>query len=1079
MLHRWTTLTQALIGGACAMAMLPQSALAAPANSPLEGAGFAEILSQVQSGYDRDAFASEAGYPLYTQADKPATFDLRHVGEGDGCYVTGVRQQNPYGTCWGFGAIAAAESSLLGSGLASDPSSLNLSEKQVTWFNATALDDPSSAQNGEGMTFPDAVSSHEKYDVGGVTAYATSLFAAGIGPTNESTTTNDGQVYAYRGKGAEVVSNWVTWLDESGEEQSGFRRVYYSEDDDWSIPEAYRFRQDYQLKESYLLPSPASYDDDSKSEAIDAIKDQLLAHRAVAINFSAESAMPGEETDFDSTLSENWAAYNSGAWPSNHVVTIVGYDDGYPKENFTTEPPYDGAWLVKNSWGSDLNDFPDNSYRHWGLCEGQDVPGSDYEATSDLHTGYFWLSYYDKTIRDPEAYSFEGVTPGVIIDQHDYMPVREYEQYTTETPNKSANVFVAKQDERLESVSFMTTTPGTTVSYQVFLLADGAANPEDGTCVVTSEAKAYRYGGYHREVLGESVELPEGQKYAVVVEQRTPSGRYSLTLGESLSQEESPGCWFKSVVNPGESYFMVDGAWRDLSDDSIRSILEDGAEGSNIDNFSIKAYAVPDEFDDDGTTPNPEPPVARDYYLDVKDRSGKDFTDLTIMQDDSKRYRASIKGGQEDPAVQPTFTWTSSDESVATIEPEQGRGDAEAILRPVGTGEADLTVDAGAYGSKTIHVMVSKLAIVEAQLADEDKVTVYTGSPYEPTPVLVRGSSDSSGEAPEVVRDVDYQVSYENNVQCGRGEVVVTGIGNYEGEARDDLLNHLSFLILPAKATITRVTPGAGSLTVGFVSQESSGISGYMLFYTEHGSSETQQVPVAKDATSAVIEGLKPGATYDISLVAYVTTIEEDPDTYEQHPVNHVGAQSAIVTSTPVLSERTPEEQQPGSQDPDEQDPNTQTYIVTFDTGGGTVLKSQTVIEGKFAITPAKPIRKGYTFKGWRLVGKDGKVAATDFDFQKTPITSNITLRAQWEETVAASSTKKSTTVDAKTTTSVSGSNASSTTSTSSSSSSTTTSDTKLPSTGDTAPATLPFSLAGLAMVIAGLGVRMREAWRS
>ena len=52
----------------------------------------------------------------------PEAFDLRHCDtDGDGVYenyVTPVKLQNPFGTCWGFGAIAAAEISLLGSGLA-------------------------------------------------------------------------------------------------------------------------------------------------------------------------------------------------------------------------------------------------------------------------------------------------------------------------------------------------------------------------------------------------------------------------------------------------------------------------------------------------------------------------------------------------------------------------------------------------------------------------------------------------------------------------------------------------------------------------------------------------------------------------------------------------------------------------------------------------------------------------------------------------------------------------------------------------------------------------------------------------
>lgn len=38
----------------------------------------------------------------------------------------------------------------------------------------------------------------------------------------------------------------------------------------------------------------------------------------------------------------------------NHAVCIVGYDDTYPKENFNADhqPQGDGAFIVKNSWGS-------------------------------------------------------------------------------------------------------------------------------------------------------------------------------------------------------------------------------------------------------------------------------------------------------------------------------------------------------------------------------------------------------------------------------------------------------------------------------------------------------------------------------------------------------------------------------------------------------------------------------------------------------------------------------------------------------------------------------------------------------
>lgn len=67
-----------------------------------------------------------------------------------------------------------------------------------------------------------------------------------------------------------------------------------------------------------------------------------------------------------------------------------------------------------------------------------------------------------------------------------------------------------------------------------------------------------------------------------------------------------------------------------------------------------------------------------------------------------------------------------------------------------------------------------------------------------------------------------------------------------------------------------------------------------------------------------------------------------------------------------------------------------QLFTVTFDSAGGTDVAAQTVKDGEKATLPEEPHRAGYRFAGWNDAS-----GAYNFD---TPVTSNITLTAQWTE---------------------------------------------------------------------------------
>lgn len=180
-------------------------------------------------------------------ADRPVKYDLRNADrDGDGVpesYVTKVKLQNPFGTCWSFGATAAAETSLLAeTGVSVDesksdalPNGLDLSEKQLCWFSMTPIADGS--QKGEGSYLGGATASSDRYESGFIST-ATSLWSTGIGPIDESA---DPLLEYHNAENTYQDPVEVKTPD-------GPRYVLQaSPDGDWSLPESMRFGANAEL----------------------------------------------------------------------------------------------------------------------------------------------------------------------------------------------------------------------------------------------------------------------------------------------------------------------------------------------------------------------------------------------------------------------------------------------------------------------------------------------------------------------------------------------------------------------------------------------------------------------------------------------------------------------------------------------------------------------------------------------------------------------------------------------------------------------------------------------------------------
>ena len=684
--------------------------------------------------------------------------------------VTTVRNQGSSDTCWAFTATAAAELSAIRQGLSTNEQWY--SPYHMAYFLYHHVADP----------------------LGGT-----------AGDTNTAVTSKTPDFLQAGGNLFMALFHMANWSGLVKEENAPFDEYSYT---GTTLADSAAYDAEVLLKNGYLISTG--------DNQIQDIKQAIVEYGGVAIQFQTGSQYRNETT----------GAYYCNTTGTNHAVVIVGWDDTYSKENFNAScrPSSDGAWIVKNSWGSN---------------QGRE--------------GYNYLSYEDQSIA--YALAIEVMETDIYDNNYQYdgsLAVTDTSVVSVESGGSVANVFTAHAsadgyDESLEAVSIA--LKSTDVNYKISIYKNmetdenGVINPSSGKLMLTQEGKTGRAGIYTIP-LNESISLATEDNFSVVFTLQSEDG----TDIETWMEKDYNYGWVTGTANiqKDQSFRKLTSnhTWFDLyytnSSKPYRGLARIKAFTNTLSTIAskdINDYRITvseNRFVADGTEKCPSVTIVRGahtliqgteykveyennvdigqgqivitgigtytgvvtipmyiYQYSEEDCPGHISSDsictycgYTLKEQQLTGTDSYIKNYLDDAFLldvsgnSTAMTYQSDDESVVTV-------DKDGLVSIKGTGSATIIAtaeQADEYQKAQMHIQIQiqKAQISQAQISAGK--LYYDGTAKSPDVIV----QDQKGTVLTLNRD--YTVQYSNNKNIGTATALVTGIGNYTGILKESFV---------------------------------------------------------------------------------------------------------------------------------------------------------------------------------------------------------------------------------------------------------------------------------------------------
>lgn len=457
------------------------------------------------------------GTDIFAGIDAPAGYAVDGASANDAKYdprgwaqTTSIKNQNPWGTCWAFATMAVLENSMIRQGLAD---SIDLSERHLAYFAFHTGSDRLGNASGDTIT---STPSSAYLDMGG-----------------------NGYMSAVK------LMNWHGAANESSYQYSN------ADTAPADLSQSAAQAGDVMAHDLYFIPTKNASESDKKQ----VIKEMIIKYGCVGWSYWSEAKY------YTGGKTSGHAYYCPDKTSTNHAITVVGWDDNYSRENFGTyKPENNGAWIIKNSWGTNRGE---NGY-HYISYEDTSLGSSNpaFVAVASRRTGYDNNYFYGNTLN-----TLAGIY--------------------SRTCRKAAQVFQVKAGEdreKLKAVSMMVFSDQAEYSIQVYknpVMVNGIVeNPESGQSMLAEPVTGKTgYAGLYTIDLPKPVYFSKGDYVSVVISFSSPAQLYLDRSSEPVSYTNSiTGKVYTisstNMTRPGQSFYSNSTSstiWRDDNNDGVNS----------------------------------------------------------------------------------------------------------------------------------------------------------------------------------------------------------------------------------------------------------------------------------------------------------------------------------------------------------------------------------------------------------------------------------------------------------------------------------------------------------------------------